>query len=216
MACLGHCSTKGLGVMFAALLLPSLGSAQAAQGPRYTYLGVSYEWTDAKCAVKPEDERIEGYNIAGSVGVFDFLHILGEYSDGDTDYTDPVTSASKERDFECWRLGLGANYGLNDTVDLVGRVYWVDAEIDGRQTTATLDDDGYEVEGLVRIMASEKTEVHVGYSYTELSDIDDRQIRVGLVYSVTPMVALRFGGVVFDDDSGVDIGLRAYFGDSLL
>ncbi len=210
-----RCSFTGLGMLVAAVLLPSIGAAQDARGPRYTYLGAGYEWTDTKCAVRPEDERIEGYIVEGSLGIFRFLHLLGEYSDGDSDFTNPNTGASKERDFTCYRLGLGGSYGLTDTVDIVGRVYYVDTEIDGRLTPNDLDDDGYEAEGLLRIMASEKTEVHVGFSFTELSDIDDRDVRIGLVYNLTPMVALGFGGIVFDDDTGFNAGVRVYLGDSL-
>jgi hypothetical protein len=215
-------SSVGLGTLIAAMLLPSVGTAQEAQGPRYTYLGAGYEWTDTKCAIEPEDERIEAYTVEGSIGIFSFLHLLGEYSDGDSDFTyDSDSSAapnpeiSKERDFSCYRLGLGGSYGLNDSVDIVGRLYYVDAEIDDGLTSDTLDDDGYEVEGLVRIMASEKTEVHVGFSYIELDDNDDSDVRIGLIHNITPMVALSVGGIIFDDDTGFNAGVRVYLGDHL-
>jgi hypothetical protein len=215
MACFAWRSTKSLVVLIAASLIPTFAAAEeSAQGPRYTYLGAGYEWTDTKCAIEPE-QRIEGYTIEGSLGLFDFLHILGEYSDGDSDFDDPDTGISKERDFKCYRAGLGLNFGLTETVDIVGRAYYVDAEIDARRTSRTLDDDGYELEGLFRIMASETTEVHVGLAYTDLSDTDDNEVRIGLVHNVTPMVALRLGGVIFDDDTGINVGIRVYFGDSL-
>lgn len=209
-------------MLIAAVLLPSTGTAQDTQGPRYTYLGAGYEWTDTKCAITPAQDRIEAYTVEGSVGIFSFLHLLGEYSDGDSDFvfdSDPNVAPnpeiSKELDFRCYRVGLGTSYGLSDTIDIVGRAYYVDAEIDDGQTSDTLDDDGYEVQAQVRIMASEKTEVHVGFSYTDISDVDDRDVRVGLLYNVTPMVALSFGGVVFDDDTGFNAGVRVYLGDHL-
>jgi hypothetical protein len=112
-------------------------------------------------------------------------------------------------------VGLGLSFGLSDTVDLVARGLYVDAELDAATTSDTPDEDGYEAEGLVRVMTSEKTEMHVGYAYTDLGDIEDREVRLGVVYNATPVFALRFGGVVFDDDTGFDLGVRLYFGDGI-
>ena len=206
---------KSLAFLAAALLLPGHILADEAPGPRYTYLGAGYEWQDSKCGVTTQ-QRIEGYNVEASLGLFDFLHVLGEYSDGDTDFDDARTGAQKELDFKCYKIGAGLSYGITDSVDIVLRGYYVDVELDNPRASGTRDEDGFEPELLARIMASEKTEVYVGMTYTDLGDdLTDTQVRLGLVHNLTPLIALRFGGTGFDDDTGFDAGIRIYLGDSI-
>lgn len=43
------------------------------------------------------------------------------------------------------------------------------------------------------------------------SDIDNRDAIIGLGYKVNNNLALRVRGVVFDDDTGIELGIRFNF-----
>jgi len=200
----------------AAAMLPAV--ALAEQGPRYTYLGLSYEWTDVKYAVREQDQSHDGFKIEGSVALSNWLHLFGEYSDGDFSQSvetevEPgeFVTTRHDLDFSGYQVGLGVSYPLNGTVDIVGRAAYVYAELDN------IDDDGFMVEGLIRAMISERAEIEVGYRYTELrdSDIDNRDLSVALTYNITDMFAVRARGIIFDNDTGIELGVRVYFGDDL-
>ena len=72
---------------------------------------------------------------------------------------------------------------------------------------------GPEVEGLIRGSLSEQIELEAGYRYTDLSDsdIDNRDAIIGLAYLFNDQLTLRVRGVVFDDDTGIELGVRFNF-----
>ena len=67
---------------------------------------------------------------------------------------------------------------------------------------------------MVRSELSENVEVEAGVRYSDLSDsnIGNTDVLLGLGYHVTDYLTLRARGVVFDDDTGIEIGARLYFG----
>jgi hypothetical protein len=182
------------------LLLPAASQADEPV-PRYTYLGGGYEWGDAKCGIEPETEGTSGYTVEGSVGVLDFLHLVGAWYDGETD--------GEDLDVSCYEVGAGLSYGLREGTDVVLRGYWVRAELDDE------DDDGFEPELVIRHMASEKAEIQVGMTYYDIGDDESTEVRASIVYNLTPAIALRAGGSVFDTDSSVFAGVRVYLGGNL-
>jgi hypothetical protein len=193
---------RGLGRFLAcAILLPVAALAQEEARPRYTYLGALFESSDAKCAIEEPTEGVDGYTVEGSLGFLDFLHLTGAYFDGETDGTN--------LDATCYEIGAGVSYEAAPGTDIVLRGYWVNAELDDD------DEDGFEPELLVRHMLSEKAEVHAGMRYYDVGDVDNTEIRLGVVYSLKPWLALQAGGSVFDDDSSFFAGLRFYLGDNV-
>ncbi|MCC5794064.1 MAG: outer membrane beta-barrel protein [Chromatiales bacterium] len=205
----------------ASALLPLAAAAEG--GPRYTYLGASYEWTDVKYAVRAPGSSHDGINIEGSVSLSSWLHLFGGYYDGDFGLQLDEEFAAElglppakvDFDFSGYHVGLGVSYPLTSMIDIVGRAAYVSAELD--TPLGRIDDDGFMVEGLVRAMISDNIEVQVGYSYTDLrdADIQNRDLSLGLVYNVTNEVAVRLRGVVFDNDTSLELGIRLYFGDGL-
>jgi hypothetical protein len=219
-----------LGWAAAALLATVMTSNVArAEGPDpdYTYLGVSYEWTDVKYGAKPSvDERynngsMEGYNIDASLGVLGWGHILGQYFDGNCAPcgTNP-DGTLYDQDIKGYKVGAGINIGFetigwNDRTDLVLRGYYADIE----QTNLNVDSppsltgDGWIAEGSIRSQLTPKAEFEVGYAYQDVGTVKNRDLIVGLNYRLFGGLAILAKGIIFDDDTGFELGVRWYFGD---
>jgi len=203
--------THGLaGVLLATAIFPATVFADEA-APRYTYLGAGYEWGRSKCAIEPVDTKLDGYTVEGSLGVFNFLHLIGAYYDGET--TGEAAGLGDKGDGTCYELGAGLSYNFAPGADVVLRGYWVSVDLD--VGGFSVDDDGFEPELLVRYAVSDRAEVQVGMAYYDVGDVDNTEIRAFLVYNVLPWLAIRAGGTVFDDDSSIVAGVRAYFGGNL-
>ena len=196
-------------------------AADESGGPRYSYFDVSYQWTDVNFAVKQSGGQHEGFKLNGSVGLVDVgpvgVHVFGEFFDGD--FNGARTSCGNiKRNSQSIAGGLGLNYGVTETTDLVVRAAYVDiSEFEIPDNTCALvsaDDHGYFAEAMVRSELSENVEVEAGVRYSDLSDsnIGNTDVLLGLGYHVTDYLTLRARGVVFDDDTGIEIGARLYFG----
>jgi opacity protein-like surface antigen len=205
----------------AALPLVAAGwmAAARAEGPQYTYFDAGYQWMDTNNAVRMDSGQHEGIKLNASLGLVEFgstgLHLFTEYFNGD--YVGSADGCG-DRDSESWVAGLGGHYRVTPTTHLVVNVGYVD--VDGDVVTDSItcaktgvSDEGYEVEGLVRSNLSEQIELEVGYRYTDLddSDIDNRDAIIGLGYLFNEQLTLRVRGVVFDDDTGIELGVRYNF-----
>jgi len=202
----------------AAALLICLASAfpkavaQDRPAPRYTYLGAGYEWTDVKYAVKSPEDSIDGYKIEAGLAVLDWLHLYGEYFDGDFSFNNSDATG--------FHAGIGFNFAFAGSWDIVARAALVDTEVEGTSPNGAnflLDDDGYAFEGLLRGMVSDRTEINVGYLYTDLDESgnSNSDVTVGINFDVTDYATLKARGIVFGNDTGVELGVRFYVGDSL-
>jgi hypothetical protein len=199
-----------------------------ADGPSYTYTGISYEWTDVKYGINPSEDPnfnegdFNGANLDASIGILPWLHVVGQYFTGSCSDCGTYDNGNTfDIDFDGYELGLGYNQSLEflsegwkDT-DLVLRAYYLDVDFDN-----VADDDGYQLEGQINSQISEKAEVQIGYRYQNVnngsaSNVKNRDMTVGLIYRVWDGVALSARGIVFDDDTGFDLGIRWYFGDLL-
>lgn len=220
----------GQGLASAVLLVTVMTSNTArAEGPDpdYTYLGVSYEWTDVKYGVKPSvDERynngtLEGYNIDASLGVLGWAHLLGQYFDGTCTPcgTNPDGSFF-DQDLKGYKAGAGISIGFetvgwNDRTDLVLRGYYADVEHSNLNvdSPSSLTGNGWIAEGSIRSQITPKAEFEVGYAYQDVGDVKNRDLMIGLNYRLFGGLALLAKGIVFDDDTGFELGVRWYFGD---
>ncbi|MCL4790566.1 MAG: outer membrane beta-barrel protein [Gammaproteobacteria bacterium] len=193
--------------------------AASAEGPQYNYFDAGYQWIDTNNAVRMDSGQHEGIKLNASLGLAEFgpvgLHLFGEYFDGD--YSGSADGCG-DRDSQSYVAGLGAHYRLTPTTHLVANVGYVDSEMDVVSDTdscakTSVSDDGYEVEGLIRSSLSENIELEAGYRYTDLSDsdIDNRDAIIGLGYLVNDRLTLRVRGVVFDDDTGIELSVRFNF-----
>lgn len=225
-----------------------LANTAWAEGPGYTYAQINFEYTDVKFGVNPGDSDnpnfrdgdFEGVNLDLSLGILSWLHIAGQYFDGECVNCSRTTDSNGvstliDMDFEGFKVGLGFNINLNKekTTDLVIRGNFIDVELDRADVppaippvlSSTLDGDGYSVEVMIRSQISEKADVMIGYEYQNISpdslpgiknpsDLKNRDLLVGIGYRVTKGLSLRGDAIVFDDNSGFSIGIRYNF-DSL-
>lgn len=202
-----------------------LGTARAAEGPRYTYLDLGYSWEDVNYAVKQEGGEFDGFALDGSLGLVNAgpvgIHLFGEFFDGEfKGVKDACSGVDGSRDSSSYAIGAGASYPIRETVDIVGRAAYVNVDLDVPNSTCDLqsvDSGGYLVEGLVRAMMSDQVELEAGYRYSDLSDSDisDGSVLMAMNYNITSWFAVRLAGIVFDDDSGVELAVRINFEDFL-
>jgi len=200
-------------------------------GPRYSYFDAGYQWADVNYAVKQEGGQHEGIKLNGSLALTNFgdfgLHLFGEFFDGDFSGArstcdggeggSPI-SFTGDRDSQSFAGGLGISYRVVENTDFVARAAYVDIsefEIPNDSCQlVSLDDDGYFAEAMVRSELSENVEIEAGYRYSDLSDSDisNNDILLGLGYHVTDYLTFRVRGVIFDDDTGLELSVRTYFG----
>lgn len=207
-------------------------AVEADAGPRQTFLDAGYQWTDVNYGIKQNGGTHEGLRLNGSLGLAEFgklgVHLYGEYFNGDftgvstTCGTGPGrVTISGDRNSESLAAGLGLDYPLAHRTRVVARAAWVDIiDFEVPNSACQLlsaDDHGYLVESLLRSELSDRVEIEAGVRHSELSDSDigDTSVLLGISYHLTDYLTLRARGTVFDDDAGLEIGARFYFGSLL-
>lgn len=197
-------------VMTAGSLLLVAGSAGAAEGPRYTYAEVGYVNIDID-DIDGVGADGDGFNLAGSVAVADMVHLFGSYFDGDVD-VDDFGFGEIGIDYTTFAIGAGLNYAISDTVDLVGRLAYLNAEAEAFGFSE--DDDGYGLSAGARAMLMPQFELNGAIVYSDLGgdDGDDTAVGIGAVYSFTEMFAVTASGTFGGDVQEFGVGVRAYFG----
>ena len=173
----------------------------ADNGPRYTYGEVGYTRLD----IEDFDADGDMLGIGGSMAIADQFHIFASYDDGEVD-----PDFGPEIDITLLEVGGGINYGISDTVDLVGRLSWVSAELDAGGF-GDVDDDGLGLFGGLRAMMNLQLELNGGIGYTDIEDNDEASLDIGAVYNFTETFAVTADASFGDDISSYGIGLRMYF-----
>ncbi|HEY7671405.1 MAG TPA: hypothetical protein VIC71_04240 [Gammaproteobacteria bacterium] len=181
-----------------ALLSLSLPCVLNAADFDYTFVDAGL--VDTEIDVGSVDVSGDGIGINGSIGVSDNLHIVAGYNDLDYDFG--ISGST-------WNVGLGFNTDINDDLDFVADVTWIDAEVDTAFGSAS--EDGYGVSGGIRAHVGEKVELDAGLQYVDL-DESDTVLNVGGRYYFSDSFALNAG--LSDADAGMSwmIGIRAEFG----
>ena len=125
-------------------------AASAADGLSYNYAEGGYVNTDA------QGGYADGWAVKGSVAVAPNFHIFGDY-----------TSQELNRgnaDVDQWRAGVGYNYGIAPTTDLVARVAY--QKFDPKHG---LDFNGYSTEVGVRTAFTPMIEGYALAGYEDFS-----------------------------------------------
>lgn len=120
----------------------------------------------------------DGFALAGAYELNDKFHVFGEWQDQSLDFG--IDGRSLE-------VGGGYSHSFSDTLDFVGTLSYVDAEL--KQGSFTADDDGLAVGGGVRTRLSDSFELDASL---KLVDFDES-----------------------GSDTGYSIGGRYYFNDSM-
>jgi hypothetical protein len=216
------------------LALAASPVAVAYEGdPSHSYLGIGYLGNDVNYAVEQDGAKHEGFNLEGSLGIATFgkfgVHAYGEYFTGEFSGLSvqvegsPTAVAAPDGDSEGYQLGLGLAYSLSDRVDLVGRAAYASTEVDLPDSQANLvavDGDGFIVHAMVRGMVGDKVELEAGYRYTSIDDVatvgsdsvSNSDVILALTYGITEQFAVRARAIVFDTETGLEVGARWHFG----
>ena len=173
------------------------GFAQA-EGFDYTYAEVGYISADFDTAGISVDG--DGFGINGSYAITDTYHLFAEYSSLGFDFSIDLNQLA---------VGAGGHYALSPTMDFVGTLAYLDAEIDSG--FGSISEDGFGVGIGVRGALNSSFEWEAGIEYSDLGD-SDTSFGLDGRYYFTDSVAAGVG-VTFDDDVTVyAIGMRMEFG----
>lgn len=170
-------------------LLPALALAQELG---YTYVEgsvVSSELNDAG----PFDADGDGIGLSGSVAVLPRYHLFASYQDEGFDL---------DLDRTILEIGAGYRYPLQERFELVGRLSYLESDID--RPGPDLGTDGFAVEGGVRGRVAQRVELDIGLRYEDLGSSSTSLFLDGR-YLLRPTLAV--GGGVRSDDG--DLMLRA-------
>jgi len=221
------------GITLVALMVSILVSTAAcAGGPEYTYIGVSYEWTDVKYGINPKDDdrfnngTLEGENIDISLGILSWLHIHGQafgYLDGTcNNCNSELNGSTSDADMEGYKVGLGVNVGLDkiglsENVDVVVRGNYIDTKLSNLNinSPSSISETGWSAEGMIRGQISDRADVHVGYEYHDVGNIKNRDVTIGLNYRVYEGISILARGIIFNNETGFELGARWQFGNLL-
>lgn len=184
----------------ALLVASTLPFAAAAAEPRYTYLEGGYQHLDIDVG-SGIDADGDGFGLGGSLSVTDHVHLLASFAQTDLDFGVDATEYS---------VGIGGRLPMGDGVHLTGSAGWAWVELD--TPIGDFDDDGFFISGGFRWMATEQVELTADVTYVDLDDAgDDTTLGIGLLFHLTPDLALGIGAQFGNDVTGYQAGLRYYF-----
>jgi hypothetical protein len=182
----------------AAFLTLSLPCALYADGFDYTFVDAGFVNSDLDAG--PFDVDGDGIGVNGSIGVSDNVHIIAGYADEDYDFGVGSTT---------WSAGVGFNTGINENLDFVADLSYMDVDVDSPFGSA--GEDGYGLGAGIRARAGEKIELDAGLLYVDLDD-SDTVLNVGGRYYFNDSFALGAGLSDADGGTAWTIGVRAEFG----
>lgn len=175
------------------------GSGQAiaiAESPfSYTYFGAGYVIGD----INGEDDS--GYQVYGSYAVTNSVFIQARFTSLESDDKLTIGSVSDERSIDEYRVGVGVNVPVRDSVDAIASVAYFDAETEfGASET---DTDGYGISAGLRAMRGDKLELNASLTHIDTEADNDTELLLGGRYYQTPKLSF---GISYDrsDDDGVD------------
>ena len=143
----------------------------------------------------------DGFEIAGSYELNDRIHVFGAWQDQSLDFG--IDGRSLE-------LGAGLTHGFSDTLDFVGTLSYVDAEVKAGNVTA--DDDGLALGGGIRTLVGESFQIDAGLKYVDFDESgSDTGLSVGGRYYFNDSMALGASADFNDDADTLRIGFRWEF-----
>ncbi len=171
-----------------------------ADGFDYTYVEAGYISADLDTGGISVDG--DGFGINGSFAITDTYHLFAGYSTLGFDFSIDLNQLA---------VGAGMHFPLSPTIDFVGTLAYLDAEIEAPLFGATVSEDGFGIGIGVRGRLNSTFEWEAGIDY---ADVGDSSTSFGLDgrYYFTDTIAAG-AGVSFDDDFTIfAVGMRVEFG----
>ncbi len=155
---------KCMKVVLGSLMLALAPLAALADDMSYSSLDLAYVDTD----IDGVNQSADGFGLRGSIGFAENWFAFAEYA----------TQSVQDVDIDNIAVGFGGHYGLTDTLDLVGRLGYI--QIDLSAPGGGADDDGYLADLGLRGRIGDSVELEGGLRYTDFSDGgDDTAVVVG-------------------------------------
>lgn len=172
-----------------AVAMISPGLVVASEELSYNYVEVGYLHVD------PDGFDSEsGIGLRGSFAVNPNIHVFGGYDNVDF----------SGFDIDAYRLGLGYNSGISDTVDFVGRLAWERIDI------GSLDDDGFSAEVGIRAAVAPSFEAGAALRYVDFDDSSTSLVLNGQ-YKFNASWGINAEADINDDGNSFLIGPRVSF-----
>ncbi len=184
----------------AALMLLSLPAVAAAQVQDFSYTYVegsiiSSELND----VGPLDADGDGIGVSGSLALLPRYHVFGSYRDEGFDF---------DLDRTTLQIGAGYRYPLQEDFELVGRLSYVEMDID--RPGPDFNEEGFEIEGGLRGRFTERAEFDAGIRYIDVGGSDTSLFFEGR-YFLEPNLAVGGGLTADDGDLTLTADIRFLF-----
>ena len=183
-----------LGILTIAVLP---GFAQAGDFD-YTYIEGGYVSADLDTGGVDVDG--DGIGINGSFAITDRYHLFAQYSTLDFDFSIDLNQLA---------VGGGMHHSLSPTIDFVGTLAYVDAEVES--AVGTVSEDGFGIGIGVRGALSSNFEWEAGIEYADVGE-SDTSLGLDGRYYFTDTIAAGIGITLDDDVTIYAIGVRGEFG----
>lgn len=164
----------------------------------YTNLQISYIDVEAGRGGNVDGD---GFEIGGSYELSNSIHLFGSWQDQSLDFG--IDGRSLE-------IGGGWTHGLSDTLDFIGTLSYVDAEL--KQGNQTDDDDGLALGGGIRARFADQFELDAGLKYVDFDESgSDTGFSIGGRYYFNNSMAVGASADFNDRADTLRLGFRWEF-----
>ncbi len=182
-------------VLALAAMLPVMAQAE---GLDYTYVEAGFVTADFDTGGFDVDG--DGFGINGSFAINEDYFLFAEYSSLGFDFSVDLNQLA---------VGGGGHFELTPMIDFVGKIAYLDAEVDSGFGSAS--EDGFGIGVGLRGKFEDTFEWEAGLNYADLGD-SDTSLELAGRYYFTETVAGGVGLSVDDDVTAYSLGVRMEFG----
>lgn len=183
-----------------AMALLLAGGTAATAELDYNYAELRY--VDTELDAGGFDADGDGFEVGGSLELTQAVHLFGSFQT--LDFGSGI-------DLSAFEVGGGYVMPLNNGADLIGRLSYIDGEIDTPLGDA--DDSGFGFSAGMRNMFTPQIEGRAFVNYTDLDESgDETSIELAGDYFLNDEIALGASLELGDDVTTWTLGARWYFG----
>ena len=184
------------------MVLPAVLLAGTAVGAGLDYNYAELRWIDTELDTGSIDANGDGFEIGGSLELTEQVHLFGNYR---------TLDFSRGIDVSAFEIGGGYALPLRNGADLVGRISYIDGEIDVGPTD--LDDRGFGLSAGFRNMFHPQIEGRAFVNYVDLDESgSETSFEVAGDYFLNDEIALGASLEFGDDVTTWTLGARWFFG----
>ena len=170
---------KYLGLMLASLAAFSIHANDIS----YSHIDLTYNSYD----------NADGYTIGGSFEFADNVYAIGELSN--------ITLDNINIDYAGLQIGVGYNYEIAPSTELVGEISFLNLDIDGGGGIS-IDDSGYILAFGLRKMLMPNIEFHAKLEYVDIFESSETDFAIGGMYYFENQFAL---GASYESNGNNDL-----------